>query len=178
MKKLFLIIVLIAVIGITGCSKTPQPVAENNNNTSPAVVDTSSKAIDFELMALNGDKVKLSDLKGKVVVLNFFATWCPPCKLEMPDFVATMREMKDNSNIKFIFVDAGEDKSDISKFLKANKYEIMNPLLDDKGDVMNAYGVNGIPSTFIIDKNGNIKFHREGYLDLATLKKAIKEILD
>lgn len=176
MRKIFFIIMLIAVIGLTSCSKTLEPVIKNNNIT-PVVVNTSNKAIDFELTALNGDKVKLSDLKGKVVVLNFFATWCPPCKLEMPDFVATMGEMKDNSNIRFIFVDAGEDKADINKYLKLKKYEIMNPLLDDNGDVMNAYGVSGIPSTFIIDKNGNIKFHREGYLDLATLKKAIKTIL-
>jgi thiol-disulfide isomerase/thioredoxin len=133
-------------------------------------------APDFELKNLTEEAVKLSSLKGKIVVLNFWATWCPPCKEEIPGFLKTMEEYKDK-DVVFVFVDVNEGKKTVETFLKEKNFTSMNPVLDETGEVAGMYGIRGIPRTFILDKEGYVLLSHEGFMDEGSLKASIEDAI-
>lgn len=174
MKKVFISLFIITVI-ISGCSFVNKSAG---SNTAPLVDSRIRvKAADFDLKALDGQKVKLSNLRGKVVIINFFTTWCTYCKAEMPGFVDTMEKMKNNKNVKFLFVDVEESQNVVSKFIKQKKFEAANPLLDLDGKVFTTYGGSGFPTTYIIDKKGNISYTQIGLMEIKDLKREINTAL-
>ena len=125
------------------------------------------KAKDFELTTLKGDKIKLSDLKGKIVVLDFWATWCGPCREALPHMQELVKKY-DESEVIFLFVNTMETKKpeeikkNVAKFMTDNKYDL-NVLFDYNDDVSKKYLVNGIPTEIIIDKEGNLLSRSLGY---------------
>ena len=118
------------------------------------------KSIDFTLTNLEGKKIKLSDYKGKIVVLDFWATWCGPCRASFPKMQELVTKYK-NDNIEFFFINTWERESDskikenVSKFIKENKYSF-NVLFDFEGKIVTNYKIKGIPTKIVIDKDGNI----------------------
>jgi thiol-disulfide isomerase/thioredoxin len=122
----------------------------------------SSARMDFTLKDMNGVDVKLATFKGKVVLLNFWATWCGPCKVEIPDLVALQDQYRDNLVVLGVLVQ--DDMNDaIPSF--ASQYRINYPLLDgnNREDVESAYGPFwGIPSSVIIDREGKIAQKHSG----------------
>lgn len=122
-------------------------------------------APDFTLMDLDGNEVKLSDYKGKVVFLNFWASWCGPCKTEMPDFERVSKEFSEGEDAVLLAVNLTdgfretEDKA--RKFITDNGYT-MKVLLDTSGSAANSYNIYSIPTTYVIDRDGSIFTYMEG----------------
>jgi thiol-disulfide isomerase/thioredoxin len=136
----------------------------------------NDKAPDFKLKNLNGKTVSLSSLKGKVVVLDFWATWCGPCIASFPAMKAVVEKFKDSSNVVFLFIDTWENqesekarRKEVTDFLVENYYPFQM-LLDERvrGNaneylVGMKYKAELIPAKVVIGKDGNIKFRTKGY---------------
>lgn len=118
------------------------------------VVKAGDTAPDFHLQTLDGESVQLSDYKGKGVFLNFWATYCPPCKDEMPYMDNQYKQFKDKG-VEILAVNVGEPALTAEKFAK--RYDLSFPILmDGREEVYRAYGVKPIPATFLIDKDGKV----------------------
>ncbi|HEY7746398.1 MAG TPA: TlpA disulfide reductase family protein [Desulfuromonadales bacterium] len=118
------------------------------------LLQAGSMAPDFTLKDLNGNPVTLSQLRGKVVFLNFWATWCPPCLAEMPA-MERLNEVYGSQNFVMLAVNIEEDVEAVKDFLKENPHSF-SVLLDLEANAQNLYGVYRFPETFLIDKNGKI----------------------
>ena len=122
---------------------------------------SAQEAPDFTLTDLNGDEFSLSDHKGKVIILDFWATWCGPCRMEIPGFVELQDKYGDDVVVVGVSLDKGGPKA-VVPFAK--EYEINYPVVYGDGTVVQAYGgIRGIPTTFIIDRNFNIQRKYVGY---------------
>lgn len=153
-KSLFSIMVLI-LLSLTLVLGAQESRSEQWGNQGFEVPKDTLSAPDFTLQDLEGKGHSLSDLKGTVVFLNFWATWCPPCRAEMPSMQAINEELGDE-NFTMVGINLQEDKGTVEEFLKNNGYTF--PIwLDTNGRVGSGiYGVQGIPTTYIIDKEGLI----------------------
>jgi peroxiredoxin len=130
-----------------------------NMAVQPPVSELGEPAADFELEDLNGKMTKLSDYKGQVVVLNYFATWCIPCASEAPELEAFEKEYGDK--YKLLIIDRGETRDRVKKFVEKHK-TTSTYLFDYNDKVSKKYGVIAQPETFVIDKDGIIQEHVKG----------------
>jgi len=132
-------------------------------------------SVDFTLMSIDGKQISLSDFKGKPIVLNFWATWCPDCLNEMPWFEEEYR--KSNGSIVFIGVDLQESGDKVMKFV--SEHSITYPiLLDPDGTVRGIYHSMGVPTTYFINSNGTVVDKKNGGLTLEELQQKLEEIKD
>lgn len=156
----------------------------NNSNSNSQSIDKENKnekimSIDFTLYDQNGKEHKLSDYKGKTVFLNFWATWCPPCKEEMPYIEQLYKEYnKNNKDVVILGVaspnlDREGSKEDIIEFLQQEKYTFP-VVMDNNGELAYQYGISAYPTTFIIDKEGYITQYVPGAMDKQTMKYLIE----
>lgn len=110
--------------------------------------------VDFSLMDINGQQSTLSDFKGKIVFLNFWTTWCPECRIEMP-YMEKLHRRLNGQDFAMIAVNLQEPAFQVRNFLK--KYQLtFRVLLDAKGKIGQQFGIRAIPATYILDKNGGI----------------------
>ena len=127
-------------------------------------------APDFEWNAPDGSTKKLSDLRGKTVVINFWATWCQPCREEMP----AMQRVAGDTDAVFLAVDLMEDGARVRAFMDSLSLDRLTPLLDTDGAVTRAYSVLELPQTFFIDPKGVIAHIEHGQvMDDATVRRGI-----
>ncbi|MGG3019935.1 TlpA disulfide reductase family protein [Geobacillus stearothermophilus] len=134
-------------------------------------------APDFELRSITGDNIQLSDLRGKTVILNFWATWCPPCRAEMPE-MQKFYENNKNNNVEILAVnltnsERGPDA--VNDFVK-NKGVTFKVVLDEQGEIGNLYGAITIPTSYIIDKNGVIRDKYIGPMSYETMDRMISGV--
>jgi len=132
-------------------------------NLKLAPVDHPGPAPHFFSMTPGGEKMGIDDFKGKLVVLNFWATWCPPCRLEMPSMERLYQEFK-GEGLEVVAINFMEREKPITSFLKENGFTFP-VLLDKKGEIARNYGVHGLPVTFLIARNGNLLARSMGYKD-------------
>ena len=151
----------------------PNPTVDVTEGMDYFTVDVAAK--DFELEDLKGNKVKLSDYEGQIVFLNFWATWCPPCRAEMPDMEEIHKEYGDRGvailavNSTSMELRGGNDskkaRKQVEEFIESAGFTFP-VLLDSDDEVLVKYNnivpITGIPTTFMIDKKGQIRYARPG----------------
>jgi thiol-disulfide isomerase/thioredoxin len=156
MKKL-LVLLCCAVALATGCSK-----GTSNAPGNPPV--EKSQAPEISVVSLDNQQLTLASLKGKVVLLNFWATWCPPCREEIPSMMKLNTFMAGKPfQMVCVSVDEGGKKA-IEEFFKNSGFSLP-AYTDPSGQVSKTYGITGVPETFVIDKNGMIVKKVIGGLD-------------
>jgi peroxiredoxin len=141
-------------------------------------INDKIKAPGFELKDLNGTVVRLEDLKGKVVFLNFWATWCPPCRDEMPSMEKLYTKFK-GEDFTIVAIDLRESPKKVRAFKK--RYRLNFPiLLDTDGMTGLTYGVRSIPTTYLVDKEGHVIGGALGARDWASTEafKLIEQLVN
>jgi len=175
--KSILGVLFFTTILIYGCenkTKIQTPIAKVEHIKTEMKND-GVKASDFELESTKGNKIKLSDYRGKIVIVDFWATWCPPCREEIPSFVQLQNEYKSDLQILGVSLDQ-ETKKDIPFFMQ--KYKMNYPVLFANYEIVNNYGgIEAIPTTFVIDQNGNIINSFIGYHDKSVFVAEIERLL-
>ena len=173
-KVLITVLMLILVTGllISGCSSQFEPVGSAQG---PQV---GKLAPDFQLINLDGQSVSLGDFRGKPVLINFWASWCPPCRFEMP-FIQEIYEDKEWSDkgLVILAINMGESPSTAKNFMQ--RYSLSFPvLLDISQDVSLQYNVPPIPKTFLIDKDGIIQGIKFGaFRNKAEIELRLRKII-
>ena len=180
-KTVILIILLVVVLGAAGViygslagKFAPDEPISGAHGTTPAVKTTA----DFTVTDGNGNEVKLSDNFGKPIVVNFWATWCPPCASELPHFDKAAAEYE--GRVRFLMVDLTDGRRDTVEGAKAYVAEkgYAFPLyFDTESSGAIAYAVYSIPLTVFIDADGNVRASRIGAMDETMLYGYIEELL-
>jgi cytochrome c biogenesis protein CcmG, thiol:disulfide interchange protein DsbE len=150
MKKLLATLLL---IGLVGYGLWQMLAATNEKTTGLAI---GNAAPDFELKTLDGKSIRLSELQGKKVILNFWATWCPPCRAEMPEMQNFYENHNKDVEILAVNLTSQDSRDKVGPFIK--EYGLTFPVvLDDEGEVLSMYEIEPIPTSYIIDSEGIIR---------------------
>ena len=164
-----LIIILLLLFGAAACGGAPDAVPEDSEAGSAA-----SSAPGSVLEDLDGNSVALSDFAGQIIVLNFWASWCPPCRQEMPDLEELDKEFKESGEAVLITVNLTdgqrETKESARQYIDENGFGF-TVLFDEQGLLASEYGISAIPQTFVLDRNGDVA----GSIIGATTRAAILE---
>jgi len=163
MKKLLIAMLVFSAISTFGCGNIE------------AQKSFSESAKDFEIVDINGKNIRLSDYRGKVILLNFFTTWCPPCRMEMPDFNNILRKYRGKMQVIAINV-GNESPGKVKEFVNQNNLEF--PVAIDNGNVSMMYGpIRAIPVTVLINKDFNIAKRYIGMRSGEIFRRDIEELL-
>ena len=156
LKKIIASVVLLSLITVAIVQAMDNKPDEHNDKDSIGGLKVGAKAPDFSLETLDGQQVNLSDYKGKKVLLNFWATWCPPCKKEMPDMEKYSKQAGDDVAILAVNIDP---ENDVQAFIDDNGITFTIPLDSQsaKRPVNERYKVMAIPTTYFIDSDGIIQ---------------------
>jgi len=178
-------LLLFIAVGLLGCTDETQntgtPATKPVKQLDPYSVplyksQTSVPAKDFKVTLINGDTFQLSTLKGKVVLINIWATWCAPCREETPEFVKLYNKYK-NKGLVVLGVSIDKQKESVVRPFM-NKYNVNYPIVIDDGTVMDKYGPTmGIPTSYIIDKEGVLRYFAVGALTQKELEPRIQKML-
>jgi thiol-disulfide isomerase/thioredoxin len=149
-------------------SKTPEPTAP----TRPAPFKGYPAPEITGQNVFTGEKIQLSNLRGKTVLVNFWATWCPPCRLEMPDLQTLHTEMGDRLAIIAVGADPTERLDLLAAYAKDR--QLTFPVVYDQGKGMDTYKVLALPTSFLIDGNGIIREKIQGAMSLEQMRDVVK----
>jgi len=164
MKKI-LVIMLALILAGTGCTNIAKEkeieetvpkdtvIIESPVNPVGPVkqdIEVGKESPDFTLKNLAGEEVSLSDYRGKIVLINFWATWCKYCDMEMPDL---QRIHEENDDLVILAVNQIEDKETVKKYIEKSKYDF-EVILDSNGDISRTYLVRGLPTSYFVDAEG------------------------
>jgi cytochrome c biogenesis protein CcmG/thiol:disulfide interchange protein DsbE len=160
-------VVLFLAVAAVACSGPGEAV--------PQGISEGNRARDFTLETLDGRQVSLSDYKGSAVLINLWATWCDPCRAEVPDIEAAYRAHRDEGFV-VLGVNLEEPRETVKPFVE--EFGITYPvLLDGRGEVMKAYRGSGLPMSVMVDRDGVIRVRHSGFLSAAQLDKYLAQVL-
>jgi thiol-disulfide isomerase/thioredoxin len=169
-KALALVVLCLGLIGLAGmltsCFLFSNPYDD--------AIGTS--AFNFTLADLDGNDVSLNDFRGQPVFINFWASWCGPCRDEMPDMEEVYQKYKD-AGLVILGVNIEEAEADVRQFVLEGGYS-WTFLLDSEAQVADLYDVNGIPSSFFIDKDGIIRDAHRGTLSVSRMETKLETIME
>ena len=167
---------LIAILSWASISTGGNPGGLAVNSDLVEFEIDASAARDFDLDLIGGGTVQLSDLRGKVVMVDFWASWCPPCRVEAPALAKVYREFQ-GQPVEFLGVDIWDNIGDVELFLQQEGQAYPNGF-DASGVVAIDYGVRGIPEKYFIDREGILVKKLSGPLTETTLRNTINELLE
>ena len=205
MKRILIVIFLVLVF-VTGCTSNDNNVEDDTNKPDTIIepqdevqdedlnaetegevaTDTNSdmadiaiglEAPDFTLVNLNGDEVSLSDYRGKIVLVNFWATWCHWCDVEMPDLNNLDNE---NEDVVVLGVNVMEDEKTVRDYIEEGGYEF-EVVFDNEGEIATTYLVDGLPNSYFIDKEGILQLRFPGMMtaeQMSDVVNAIRELYE
>ena len=178
LRKLLVLVLMIFTVAVYVC-KDSAPKAEITKNNLLEIAKGNlgnNTAPDFTLYTLDGEEVSLSDYLGKVVILDFWATWCAPCREGIPDLVSIQNEFKDDLVVIGISLDQPSTQDLLIPFIE--QLGINYPVVLGDMDVSDAYGnIQAIPTSFIIDQEGNIINKHIGLIPKSILVEEINSLL-
>jgi len=165
------IIFLFTPYGLPVKSFLIRQVAFVTTRLLPVETDLDDRVVlskyDWELVDVNGDPINLADYKNKVVVINIWATWCPPCIAEMPSFQRLYKVFEGNTEVVFLFV-ANDEVDKVKNFLDKKGYEL--PVYFSVGQVPAELSSGSLPTTYILNRQGQIVVNKVGALDWSSSK--------
>lgn len=169
-KLIYLVLVTLLMFSAVSCSKENTDIPDENNNVKKQV----TYAKDFVLKDIEFRDIKLSELKGKKVILNFWATWCPYCVEEMPDLNKLYQKYREDNFVLYA-INVGEGKSKVVNFVEENNLT-MPVLFDSTTQVSSAYGIRSFPVTIAIDEEGAIVEKKLGKLTYQQMEDLYKKL--
>lgn len=153
-----ILITVLCCISFSVVADWQQPELSHNLSPLTKIIAAS----DFELLNMDEEKRKLSDYRGKVVLLNFWATWCPPCIREMPS-MERLHQQINADDFSVIAINQMEDSDQVFAFTGQLEVDpTFEILFDSRSEVSQVYAVRGLPTTYLIDKQGNIRYRAVG----------------
>ncbi len=168
---LIVVMLLLASLGLAACGEE----AGSRLQVREFAPRVGYLAPDFEIKDYQGQTIKLSDYRGQPVLINFWATWCPPCRAEMPEIEAAYRKFKKDGMV-VLGVDAREDNASVRKYVEDNGYSWSMPM-DYQGNLIASYGVAAFPTSFFIDRQGFIRATQVGGMDKKGLDERLSKIM-
>ena len=147
--------------------------ASTGENKAPESAEVGALGPDFELETLSGENIRLSDLQGKPVLINFWATWCAPCVLEMPNFQKYYEDYP--GAFEVLAVNAFESHDTVADFVEDAR--VTFPILfDPESKVHSVYRIPGYPTSYVIDRDGVVRFKHIGLMDEGALERYLTEV--
>lgn len=177
--SLTMIVVATCLFALTACGNSKSTKNENTNISEKEMITTTNENTDsVSFKNEDGESISTMDLKGKVVFINFWATWCPPCIKELPSINDLKKQYERNKNIVFLMVDVDADLEKSVSLMKDNKYDLT--VYMPETPIPPTFLGNSIPTTVILGKDGEIKERIEGGRDYAApdIKVLLDDLID
>jgi cytochrome c biogenesis protein CcmG, thiol:disulfide interchange protein DsbE len=171
--NVLIVVVLLAGIGWIWVNRLPSGAGAAGVGALPPAPAVGHPAPDFTVTDTAGKPFKLAALRGTPVVLNFWATWCPPCRAELPELQAGSERLA--GQVAIVGLNQGETLEEVRTFAEQLGLSFQIPL-DERMDVSRAYGVRSLPTTFFIDRSGVIRDMQIGPLTEATLAQHLRQV--
>src|SRR5699024_2141327 len=171
MKKVWISLVFIVIAGMLVWTAMDFIGTDDEADN----MEQDGALIEAEPAQPEGDKVKLSDYRGEKVIVNFWATWCPPCRDEIPDF----KELYEKEDVEILALNMGEtkDKLEMVEEFVYDEFEMDFPVLkEESGDLMDEYNVFAFPTSYMIDPDGHIQYVRPGAMDYDEMKEQLDKM--
>lgn len=178
-----LVAAVVLALVMIGCNPSANSVSNQDvasKSDESGVVAAGSLAADFKLQDLSGNTVSLSSMRGKVIFLNIWATWCGPCREEMPSMETLFQDLKHNRDFVVLAVSVDrKGKAVVAPYVEKNGFHF-TVLLDPDNQISESYNVSGVPESFIIDRKGRIVAHHMGAFDWSRsdVKDALIALID
>lgn len=174
-----IVIILISGLILNACSNSEQNKLNPSENSLFAEQSGSTDLLDapdFTLTMMNGEPFTLSEHQDKIVILNIWATWCPPCRDEIPDFIEIQNEMEDD--VLFVGISTDEEGWEVVRPF-ADEFQINYPLVVEDGTIRNKYGpIRGIPMSFVINREGKVEYVIPGMINKETLQPVLERLVN